>query len=138
MSGKDRLEAELTLDFDIPRNEWMTQNTTRHLHYQAHATRARRIRYRAKLAGRKTRVRIRPPALIVATTFYKAGRGPDDDAAAPVIKALKDGLTDAGVWADDNGDYVAGTLYQRSRRDSTLKKGWHRIRLQIISEWTPF
>lgn len=124
------------LIIDVPSSEWLTSN--QRLHPMAKAARTKALRRRA---WGLSRAHLHPtigPALVVAESHYRTGRGLDADACAPSVKACLDGMTDAGIWEDDSGKYVGGVLYQASRRDNTLRTGWHAIRLLIIDQWVGF
>ena len=47
-----------------------------------------------------------PPSLVRVSFPVKQNRRRDPHNAAPTIKAIVDGLVDAGVWVDDSDDYV--------------------------------
>ncbi len=121
---------------DIPTGEWITSNMR--LHPMEKASRTRALRRRAGMLAR-SKLQVPPwPVLVVAESHYRSGRGLDADACAPSVKAIVDGMVDAKLFPDDDGDHVGGILYQRSKRDTNLRKGWHAIRLLLITQYTPF
>ena len=122
-----------TLRIEIPKNEWLTSND-RH-HPQARNARIKAIRARSALLARERLTPVHGPVLVTAQAIYRAGRGLDDDNCQPTVKAIKDGLTDAGIWEDDAGQFITGgTHYLPSARDKSLGVGWHAIRLIITPQ----
>lgn len=90
-----------TLTIDVPANEWMTANGR--LHWSQRARRTKALRFRARMLARSQRVphhtgRVRVDYEVSTRT---AGRF-DPGNAYPTVKAIVDGLTDAGVWTDDS------------------------------------
>lgn len=130
VTGTQRLRIEL------PSSEWLTSN--QRLDRHEHARRVAAIRRRAALLARAHLVPVAGCVYVVAQARFRGGRGIDDDNIQPAVKAIKDGLTDAGVWADDAGQFVGGTAYTASRRDGTLRKGWHAIELTIVDQEVPW
>lgn len=58
-------------------------------------------------------------ALVVVTHEWSGNRKlPDPSAVSLATKAGLDGLVDAGLLPDDNGDHVAGELYLPARRST--------------------
>ena len=120
----------------IPANEWVTSNDR--LHWREKARRVAAIRRRSAVLARQQLTPIAGPVMVVCRTRYRAGRGLDADAAAPTLKAAIDGMTDAGIWADDDADHVGAICYQASRKDPTLPKGRHALDIIITSQFVPF
>lgn len=53
------------------------------------------------------KARRRQPACFVRVTFpVKVDRRRDSDGPAPTVKAIVDGLVDAGLWSDDTPEFV--------------------------------
>lgn len=121
---------------EIPENEWITSNDR--LHHMAAAKRTAALRLRAGTLARKNLHPIDGPAIVVCETYYRAGRGLDNDACAPTLKAIMDGFTDAGIWPDDAGRHVTETTYKRSVKHPELSPGWHALRILIIDQAVPF
>lgn len=53
------------------------------------------------------------PCSYTATVSWPSKRRSDSDNAAPTVKALLDGLRDAGVLTDDNDDVIHERTYRR-------------------------
>lgn len=51
------------------------------------------------------------PCTVKVTIYKPTKRRSDADNWARTVKPLKDGLTDAGVWTDDNDDVIKCTSY---------------------------
>ena len=123
-----------TLVVDVPPNEWLNQNCMPRNPYVL-AGRVRSLRTRAKILARRDRL----PHIAgrVRVDYYLATRTRtrfDPLNAAPTVKALIDGLTDAGVWVDDDDEHLLGPFPHRDPVDRTQPPGWHRIRLTIQEE----
>ena len=126
---------------------WITSNSR--THWAAKARKVKQIRtlaaYIARVAQTKGQLpRTRPhwhtehPCEVTAWVSYPptVGAAQADPAnAEPAVKAIMDGLTDAGVWSDDNALVVRALTYRRGpnvQLDRRLKKNsWHQIRLEI-------
>lgn len=125
-----------TITIAIPENEWLTSNMRHDVYGKARRVKA--LRRRMELLARASLKPIGGPVHITVEAHYRAGRGIDADNVQPAVKALIDGCTDAGIWADDNGRHIVAVTYLRSRRDPDLAKGWHAIRLIITPQEVPF
>lgn len=127
--------SDQTLTIDVPVNEWVTSNDR--LHWREKARRVAAIRRRSAVLARQQLTPIDGPVMVVCRTRYRAGRGLDADAAAPTLKAAIDGMTDAGIWADDDADHVGAICYLPSRKDD-LPNGWHALDIIITTQLIPF
>ena len=73
-------------------------------HWAAKASRTKDWRHAAALAARK--VKPQPPSIVeVSIPFARNGRR-DPHNYAPTVKAIVDGLVDAGLWPDDPPEFV--------------------------------
>lgn len=122
------------LAVDVPGRDWLTANGRDH--WAKRASRTRRLRHRAFLLARSalaegslapTSGRVHVDALIVQRTRRRM----DPANAYPTVKPLIDGLTDAGVWEDDDADHVDGPDMRLGGVDPSLPAGAHRIILVI-------
>lgn len=52
------------------------------------------------------------PCGVTITVFSPSSRRLDPDNVQPTVKALMDGITDSGLWEDDNHEVVKFTKYQ--------------------------
>ena len=118
--------------FTIPDNEWLSAND-RYGHWGMKSRKTAALRERAKYqslnALRKGTLK---PAYgrvrVTAGIQYRAGRA-DPANAYPTIKALIDGMTDAGVWEDDSAKYLVGPDMRRVA--GRPPKGTHTIAIMI-------
>lgn len=117
---------------EIPETEWLTSN--QRLHHHDKARRTKLLRHRVKMLAEHNLYPVPGPVRLDVTVYYRAGRGLDDDNAQPSVKAIKDALTDAGIWEDDRGKWVRSTTYHASKRDPQIRKGWHRIVVGVTEE----
>lgn len=53
----------------------------------------------------------------------------DPENAAPMVKAILDGITQSGYWPDDNAAYVLGPDYRLG--EPSVEKGVYRITIRI-------
>lgn len=86
----------------------LTLNAVASMHRQQWATHTRELRGEwARLAAMHSVPRVER-CRITGTPLHANRRSPQDPGAcAPAVKAAIDGLVDAGVLADDNGNHVA-------------------------------
>lgn len=56
----------------------------------------------------------------------------DPENAAPMVKAILDGITQSGYWPDDNADYVLGPDYRLG--EPSTEKGVYHITIRIEEE----
>ena len=107
------MRAELT--FEIPKNEWWTQN--RRGAWQAKYRRTSAVKRRAYILARnQLRGVPRPshwPVRVIAKISPLTHGRFDPENAAPMVKAILDAITMIGWWPDDNSTYVTGPDYRR-------------------------
>lgn len=121
--------AELVLE--IPKSHWHTSNDRGK--WYIFAPRIKANRAAAKNAAIGGGLGAFSVAHVTAYIGYpRAGRA-DPGNASPVVKALLDGLTDAGIWADDDSRHVIGPDYRREA-GVTGKPGVHTVRLVLIEQ----
>lgn len=134
-----------SLIIPVPPGEWISANGR--LHWAARARRTRRLRGRACWLARHHRLApAGVQARVIATITYPRPGRADPANSAPTVKAIVDGLTDAGVWPDDDSRHVIGPDYRRgpgttrqwadTGRDdiaqAAAQPGWHIITITII------
>lgn len=56
----------------------------------------------------------------------------DPENAAPMVKAILDGITQSGYWPDDNAKYVVGPDYRLG--EPSVEKGVYHITIRIEEE----
>jgi crossover junction endodeoxyribonuclease RusA len=100
----------MSITFRAPA-EWLTLN--QRLHWADRARRVKSWRRAAALHARKTRPGAGPCALEMLPSFVRVtfgvrdpGRRRDPHNYMPTVKAIIDGLVDAGVWPDDTAEWV--------------------------------
>lgn len=126
------MTATQSLQVDVPPSEWLTANGR--YHWAERARRVKALRVRANVLARQARLsRMRPPVRVIATVHTRTSGRFDPDNAAPTSKAIIDGLTDAGIWADDDHTQVIGPDHRRGPGAPTLPVGWHCITITITS-----
>ena len=124
----------MTLTIDVPPNEWLSANDRPIWQVRARKTGA--LRRRAAWVARQQRLTVPTPVLVVADIGYPRNGKADPNNASPTVKAILDGLTDAGVWPDDDSDHVIGPLYRRGPK--TDRQGWHAVTLTFTQQAIPF
>lgn len=116
---------------EVPAAEWLTSNGR--YHWASRARRTRKLRTRAALAARAARPRI-PPMVRARITVHVHGRTrarTDPANAYPTIKAVVDGLVDAGVLPDDDAAHLDGPDMRLGDPDPRLPTGHHRLTVDI-------
>ena len=124
-----------TLALWVPPDLKLTSN--RRLHWAARARMARTIRAQARAAARRSLTPVRRPVLLIVTVTYPQAGRHDPANWADWAKHAIDGITDAGIWPDDDASWVRSTAFraapQRTRdiiadsrgRASTTRRRWH-------------
>lgn len=128
--------SDQRIRIEVPANEWVTSNDR--LHWREKARRVAAVRRRAAVLARQQLTPIDGPVLVACRARFRAGRGLDSDACAPILKAAIDGMTDAGIWTDDDSTHVGQICYLPSRKDDDLVKGWHALDIIITTQLVPF
>lgn len=120
--------------FTIPADLWMSANQRMHWAPKSQATKA--LRALGKGTALIQKVRDIGPCHVAAFIGYPRGGRVDPSNAAPTVKALIDGMTDAGVWPDDDHTHVIGPTYLRDK--SSGKAGVHTVRLVMTPQEIPW
>ncbi|MHB1063550.1 MAG: RusA family crossover junction endodeoxyribonuclease [Georgenia sp.] len=120
---------------EIPEAWWMNANHRPHWRTRHELTKS--LRWLAAAKAREQRlVKGLDVVRVTAYITYPRGGTQDPNNAAPTTKALIDGLTDYGCWADDDREHVIGP----DHRYGGVTKGRRTIRLvlsEIDEEKTP-
>ncbi|MBZ2197261.1 hypothetical protein [Occultella gossypii] len=122
-----------TLTLAIPAPWWLSSN--QRIHRMQVAGRTKIIRAAAARAARtigRTFEQVHVCAFIQYPTAAKA----DPPNAWPTVKAMLDGLTDAGIWEDDDSKHVIATEFRREVGKSP--RGEYRVRLVLTDQDVPF
>lgn len=118
-----------SVDIVVPAGEWLTANGR--LHWAQRARRTRRTRARAAYAARAARI---PPMARARITVHVHGRTrvrTDPANSYPTVKAVVDGLVDAGVLPDDDASHLDGPDMRLGDPDPHLPTGAHRLTVDI-------
>lgn len=101
-----------TIEFDIPPDLWLTANGR--LHWAQKAARTSKLRTLAAYTARQANLQpMHGVTHVMAYIQYPSAGRADPNNAAPTTKALVDGLTDAGVWTDDDSAHLLGPDHRR-------------------------
>lgn len=124
-----------TLTVDIPSAWWLTSNGR--YKWPDRARRTRHLRTIALLEARRQHLEpVTGVVSVIATVHYRTAVRADPANAQPTLKALVDGCTDAGIWADDDSTHLIGPDSRRGCNLPGLRPGEHRIVLTITPERT--
>lgn len=119
----------MRIQFETARAVIINANDREHWAKRAEKTRVLRSMARFRAHGCPavaSRVRV------IVTYTYPNRRSPKDDSnLAPSTKALCDGLTDAGLWPDDNRRWVEGPDTRIGEPDRSLRSQAVRITIDI-------
>jgi Holliday junction resolvase RusA-like endonuclease len=118
------MSREWVLDFPRP-DEWISANER--THWAVKAAKVRTWRQAAAVHARNAHIPMLDRASVLVEPCWTSKRRRDASNIAPTAKAAIDGLTDAGVWADDDDDHVTGVTF----RNGPVVKGVARLRLTI-------
>lgn len=105
------------------------------LHWAERARRSARLRALGLMVGRSEMNRHHLPrpvfrrCVLTVWVAYPTRTRADPANAAPTVKPLVDGLTDAGFWTDDDSAHILAVTYARSPRKSP--RGRHDITFDI-------
>lgn len=120
------------LTFVIPKEWWLSAN--QRLHWAPKMRMTRELRRLGDIKGRS--LKPRQTTHVAAFIGYLRNGTADPSNAAPTVKALIDGLTDAGVWPDDDSTHVIGPTYLRDPKSST--PGHYTVRLVLTEQKEPW
>lgn len=118
------MSRQWVLDFARP-DEWISANHREHWAVKAAKTRA----WRAATAmhARAAQVPTLAAAHVLVEPRWCDKRRRDATNVAPTAKACLDGLTDAGVWADDDDSHLLEVAFRQGPKATGLA----RIRITI-------
>lgn len=123
-----------TLTFEIPPELWMSANDR--THWAAKARSTKQLRSLGFIGARAKKVRDLGTCHVTAWIGYPRNGKADPANASPTVKALIDGITDAGAWPDDDHTHVIGPTYLRD--PATKRPGIHTVRLVMTSQEVPW
>ena len=114
-----------TLTIRIPATAWWTANSRLH-----HMEKARRTRTVRALAAHLARRLLPMPAADVHVLVHTpAARRFDADNAAPMAKAVIDGIVDAAVLPDDDAKHRPRTTYELGQ--PTRERGMYQLTITL-------
>lgn len=123
----------ISLPFTITADMWMTSNSRLHWSEKArHTAKLRRYAFmlgRSVMNARGLSEPVFDRCMVAVSVMYPRQGRADPANVSPVVKALLDGLTDAGFWADDDSEHVVAVTYRRDPEKS--QRGTHKVTLQI-------
>jgi len=114
------------VSFDIHRDYWL--NANQRMHWAQRKNRTAYLRELAATSCHQAR-RFKEPVHIVATVSTPTNSRFDPPNAAPTVKALIDGIVDAGVIPDDDHEHVPRVSFERGPK--TGKRGRYKITLTL-------
>lgn len=119
-----------TITLDLPRSLWWSSNEQRNLHHHDLARRSRHVRELARNTALDAGLyRVERCRLTVTASIPTARRFDPNNIAGTVAKHAIDGMTDAGVWEDDDSEHVVFTGYQRGPKTGVA--GMYRLTIDI-------
>lgn len=121
------------LTFTIPADMWLSSNQRPH-----YMVKAKRTAWLRALGRRITLIEDLPSFDVVhvaAFIGFQTNGKADASNAHPTVKALIDGMTDAGVWEDDDSTHVIGPTYLRDPKSPT--PGHYTVRLVLTPQTIP-
>lgn len=124
-----------TLEFSIPTSDVISANAREHFHTRARKTKT--IRTLAASKARERTVNRATPLVYRAHVTVSIGWQPlkrvrDADNLSPTCKAAFDGITDAGIWPDDDDKHRLSTTYTTYPR-SEAGRVWLRIDIEGVA-----
>lgn len=120
---------------EVPKVEWLSAND-RMRDWTPRAYRTKKLRERGYWTAKQAHLGHHQVVHVAAWIQYPRGGRADPANAAPTVKALVDGLVDAGMLPDDDSTHLVGPDFRREPGCSP--KGTHRIRLVITPQEVPF
>ena len=120
-----------TIMFTIPREQWVTSNSR--LHHYEKAKRVKILRETGAIQARAQKIShyAQPVQLMIGIGYPTAARS-DPSNSEPTVKGLVDGMTDAGVFKDDDSEHVTVLSFYRFLEKSP--KSTHTVCITVIPE----
>lgn len=120
-----------TIEIDVPREWYMSAN--QRLHWAVKARQTRWLRQLGSNTGKGVRLGYDKARVIAYVAYPKSTGRADPGNSSPTIKAIIDGLIDAGPLPDDDHKHLVGPDY---RRDTNTCTAQYRVRLVFSEEPT--
>lgn len=122
------------LTFTIPADLWLSAN--QRMHWAPKSKRTKTLRELGWIVAMGKIDEPQGPTHVAAFIGYLRNGTADPANSAPTIKALIDGMTDAGVWPDDDSTHVIGPTYLRDPKSPT--PGHYTVRLVLTPQEVPW
>ena len=119
----------------VPKALFLSLND-RHGHWAPSAEATQALRLLGKHAARRAGLGTHQTTHVAAFIGYLRAGKADPSNAAPTVKALIDGMVDAGVWPDDDHTHVIGPTYLRGPKSTEKDK--YVIRLVLTDQEVPW
>lgn len=123
-----------TLTFTIPADLWLSAN--QRMHWAPKSKRTAALRNIGWAEALTKGLGAQDVTHVAAFIGYTRNVKADPANSAPTIKALIDGMVDAGVWADDDSTHVIGPTYLRDPKSPT--PGHYTVRLVLTPQEIPW
>lgn len=103
----------MKFSFELTRKEMISSNDRHDKFKKAGLTRRLRTlaRFKCKL-GVNVPYSEKKPCEVIVTIYSPTRRTYDPPNFWPTVKALQDGMTDAGIWTDDNKEIITFTGFR--------------------------
>ena len=123
-----------TLTFTIHKDTWLSANQRIHWAHRARSTRI--LREIGRVGALTAHTPAQDVTHVAAFIGYLTNTKADPANAAPTVKALIDGMVDAGVWDDDDSTHVIGPTYLRGPKSPT--RDHYTVRLVLTPQEIPW
>lgn len=107
-----------TMTLDLTRDLWWTSNDLVNMHRMTRHRKSSAVRLLAKQTAKQVLTPVGSCRLTVTACLPTARTFDPSNIAGTVAKHAIDGLTDAGIWADDDSEHVVETTYKRGPKTS--------------------
>ena len=119
-----------TVTIELTRPLWWTSNDLPNMHRMAIAAKAKAVRtLAADVATAARMARVDRCRVLVTASIPTRSRFDPCNIAGTVSKHAIDGLTDAGLWVDDDSEHVVLVAFQRGPK--TGVRGLYRLTFEI-------
>lgn len=119
----------IKFSFELMRKEMISSNDR--LHFRAKASLTAKLRtlarFKCKL-GVNVPYSNKKPCEVIVTIYSPTRRTYDPPNFWPTVKALQDGMTDAGIWTDDNKEVITFTGFRHGGLSGSKR---YRIEIKI-------
>lgn len=122
------------LVFTIHPDWWLSANDR--MHWAPKSKRTTYLRNLGHIIALSSKTPRHDTTHVAAFIGYLRNGKADPANAAPTVKALIDGMVDAGVWADDDSTHVIGPTYLRDPKSPT--PGHYTVRLVLTPQEVPW